>query len=45
VIVVSTNPRYLDQAEANQQRYGGNRFIAEPFDISQLLDAIHALIG
>ena len=45
VVVVSTDRRILDQARAAPLRYGGDRFIAKPFDIDDLLDAVRALIG
>jgi two-component system response regulator VicR len=44
VIVVSTNQQLLDQAKTNQQRYGVSYFIAMPFDIHNLLDAIKSLL-
>jgi len=45
VIVVSTDPRLLERAEADRVRYGGRAWIAKPFDIDDLLREIDRLIG
>ncbi len=45
VIVVSTDPRLLDHAKANQHRYAGDCFIAKPLDMFELLDSIHSLMS
>jgi DNA-binding response OmpR family regulator len=45
VIVVSTDPAYLREAQANHARYGGQRFIVKPFDVDELLKAVDELIG
>ena len=45
VIVTSTDPRLLDRARANQQRYGGQRFVDKPLDLDALLATIEELIG
>lgn len=45
VIVVSTDGSYLEEARAAPLRYGGDRFVAKPFDIDGMLDAVRALIG
>jgi len=45
VVVVSTNPSFLEKVQANSERYGGQRFIGKPFDIQTLLGAVEDLIG
>ena len=45
VVVVSTDPRLLARAEADAARYGGERFVAKPFDIDAVLEAVAELIG
>jgi DNA-binding response OmpR family regulator len=45
VIVVSTNPTYLEKVQADSARYGGQRFLGKPFDIAVLLAAVEELIG
>jgi CheY-like chemotaxis protein len=45
VIVVSTNPKYLRDVKADHARFGGQRFIAKPFDVDELLKAVDELIG
>ena len=43
--VVSTDRRLLEEAKARTSQYGGQRFIAKPFDIDDVLAAIEELIG
>ena len=45
VIVVSTNPTYLDTVRADPTRYGGQRFLRKPFDVNDLLNMVAELIG
>ena len=45
VVVVSTDPKLLDRAQADFARYGGQRFIGKPFDIDDLIGAVEELIG
>ncbi len=45
VVVTATDPRLMAQAEAQQARYGGQHFVAKPFDVDELLEAIQSLIG
>jgi CheY-like chemotaxis protein len=45
VIIFSTDACLLTRAEEQAQRYGGQRFVAKPFDIKLLLGAVHDLIG
>jgi DNA-binding response OmpR family regulator len=45
VIVTTTGgPDLLARVQA-QQRYGGQRFVAKPFDLEELLAAVRELIG
>jgi chemosensory pili system protein ChpA (sensor histidine kinase/response regulator) len=46
VIVTTTGgPDLLTRAQAQQQRYGGQRFVAKPFDLEELLTTVRELIG
>ncbi len=45
VIVFSTDPGLLDKVKDDSNRFGGQRFIAKPFDIDELLKAVEDLIG
>lgn len=45
VIVFSTNPALLERAEEQAARYGGQRYIAKPFDIDELVTAVNDLVG
>jgi len=45
VVVVSTDPRLLERAEAQRARYGGQRWVAKPFDIDDLVATIQELVG
>jgi len=45
VIVTSTDPKLLQRAEANQVQYGGQGWIAKPFDVDELLHVVHDLVG
>lgn len=45
VIIVSTDQQLLERARNDPDRYGGAHFIAKPFDIVEMLTAVHDLIG
>ena len=45
VIVFSTNPELLERAQADPDRYGGERFLRKPIDLDDLLEAVDDLIG
>lgn len=45
VLIVSTDQHLLERAKTAPDRYGGALFLAKPFDINQMLDAVHTLIG
>jgi CheY-like chemotaxis protein len=45
VILVSTNERQLDRAQADAERYGQHRVIVKPFDIDDLVATVHDIIG
>ena len=43
-LVVSTDPRLLDRAEAHAARYGTHRFLAKPLDLEAMLEAVREMI-
>jgi DNA-binding response OmpR family regulator len=45
VLVTSTDPHLLAEAEALAARYGGDRFLVKPFGLDVLLEAVRTLIG
>ncbi len=45
VIVFSTDQALLERAEEQKLQYGGQRFLAKPFDIQDLLTMVWELIG
>ena len=45
IIVTSTSQQLLDEAQHEPERYGTNRYIVKPFDIDDLLNLVHELIG
>jgi CheY-like chemotaxis protein len=45
VLVVSTDPRLLAQAEAHAARYGTHRYLAKPLDLEAMLTNIKEMIG
>lgn len=45
VIVLSTSPRLLDEAQADPGHFGGQRFLTKPFDLDELLTMVSDLIG
>lgn len=45
VIIVSTTPGYLTKAENETERFGGQLFIAKPFNLDDILEGVRALIG
>lgn len=45
LIIVSTDQHLLDRARGDANRFGGSQFIGKPFDIDELLGAVHTLIG
>jgi twitching motility two-component system response regulator PilH len=45
VLVCSTNPRLLEQAQAQAERYGTHRYLAKPFDVDALLTHVQAMTG
>ncbi len=45
VIVFSTDPNLLERAEQMQERFGGQAYLAKPFDIEELLNLVQSLIG
>ncbi len=45
VIVVSTSPAILDEAQADPARFGGQYFLRKPFDLDDLLAKVTEAIG
>ncbi len=45
VLVLSTTQTSLDTVRADHARYGGDAFLAKPFDLDDLLHAVEALIN
>jgi CheY-like chemotaxis protein len=45
VLVVSTDPGLLDRAQEQTERYGGQAYLAKPFDLEEMLRVIQGLIG
>jgi DNA-binding response OmpR family regulator len=45
VMVVSTDVRLLADVGAQRERYGGDLFLAKPFDIEEILAGIRSLVG
>ena len=45
VIVFSTDPNLLERAEQMRERFGGQGYLAKPFDIEELLHMVQRLIG
>lgn len=45
VIVTSTDPKLLELAKEQQEKFGRKHFLAKPFELDDLLQAVHDLIG
>jgi DNA-binding response OmpR family regulator len=45
VLLVSTTPRILDAAKAHHETFGGDCYLVKPFDLDDLLNLIHDMIG
>ena len=45
VMVVSTSQKLLERAKDQHARFGGDKFVAKPFDIDDVLDGIRSLVG
>ncbi len=45
VMVVSTSLKLLERAKDQQDRFGGDKFVAKPFDIDDVLDGVRSLVG
>ena len=45
VLVVSTDPRLLERAREQAERYGTHRFLNKPFDLDEMLNEIRSMIG
>ena len=45
VIVTSTDRDMLEYAEADRDRFAGNRYLVKPFDIDEIMSTVHEMIG
>jgi DNA-binding response OmpR family regulator len=45
VLLMSTLPSMLEHAQAEHEAFGGDRYLIKPFDLDDLLDAVHEMIG
>lgn len=45
VVLVSTTPRLLEEAKERHELFGGDRYLAKPFNLDDLLGLITELIG
>ena len=45
VLVLSTNPRLLERAREQAERYGNHRYLDKPFEVEALLTNIREMIG
>ena len=45
VLIVSTDPRLLERAQEQAERYGKNRYLIKPFGLDDILAQIREMIG
>jgi hypothetical protein len=45
VLVISTDPKLLADAEAHAARYGAHRYLAKPLDLEAMLTNIREMVG
>lgn len=45
VLLVSTTPDLLEKAREGREEFGGDRYLAKPFDLDDLLVTIEDMIG
>lgn len=45
ILLVSTRPHLLEEAQNHHDEFGGDRHLLKPFDLDDLLDLIAELIG
>lgn len=45
VLVVSTSPVLLEQAQQQAARFGTHRYLAKPFDLGEILRTMEEMIG
>lgn len=45
LLLISTTPEMLVEAQARHEEFGGDRYLLKPFDLDDLLGAIRELIG
>ena len=45
ILLLSTTPDLLEEARQQHEQFGGDRYLLKPFDLDDLLQVIHELIG
>ena len=45
VLIVSTNPRLLDEAQEQATRFGTHHYLVKPFDLDELMACVQEMIG
>jgi DNA-binding response OmpR family regulator len=45
VLLMSTLPTMLERVRAQHQMFGGDRYLVKPFDLDDLLETVHEMIG
>jgi CheY-like chemotaxis protein len=45
VLIVSTDPRLLERAQEQAERYGNHRYLIKPFSLDDILEQIREMIG
>jgi DNA-binding response OmpR family regulator len=45
ILLLSTTPDLLERARQQHEQFGGDRYLIKPFDLDDLLDTIHEMIG
>lgn len=45
ILLLSTTPDLLEEARSQHEKFGGDRYLLKPFDLDDLLEIIHEMIG
>jgi DNA-binding response OmpR family regulator len=45
ILLMSTFPHLLDEARAQHEAFGGDRYLVKPFDLDDLLSSIEETVG
>jgi DNA-binding response OmpR family regulator len=45
ILLLSTTPDLLERARTEHEQFGGDRYLLKPFDLDDLLQNIHEMIG